>query len=707
MRRKRGDTGRESITFMVCLMEKEKSMRFKNKWLNRVTAAVLSIGMALTPVVMNSGVTYADVKDIESPIPVTQSEEAKKLLTKTVTISGSNYDITAELSCGESSMKVDETQEVEIILTSSAADATSSNAIASASNTFKWSANDGKVEIADVSTSSNGTRAKVTAKEAGETGVTVTATVAGEEFNVPYNITVEAAETPVVPVEEVKLDKTKLVLFVGRSRETEKLNVTPQNGKYKWQSSDEKVATVSSNGTVEASNSGTATVTVKDENTGKTASCEVTVVKIDPTSDTYILEAGKEVTVNITTEPKGIDVYQYASFSSSDEKVASVTGSSTIKALKEGTTDIALKRGNVTLASIEVIVASKDEKNLIDVNEVDVDIKDAGKLKVDDPNGYMKSMSSEEIQDLKKAKVDKVSEEFDNNMEAWSEARNLIKAVRLPLKENQRALLRVASVLTDMELKMRDASSLYPTKLVFTSEINADYFDADTGVRTDEDQKVDNKSLTGDTIYFNLPIPSEITEKYAQVIHKSAGYKDGTIANLEIKNHGTANAYIEVPVTHFSTFEVTFTDEKVPVNNGNSGSNSSSGGSSSSGSTYRGTKKTAQWARDAKGWRFQNADGTYVTNRWIELSWKEKSAWYRFNEQGYMMTGWFKDADNNWYFMNDRADGTQGSMVTGWRQIAGKWYYFRVTAGGPKGSLVVNATTPDGYKVDGNGAWIQ
>lgn len=686
-------------------------MRFKNKWLNRVTAAVLSIGMALTPVVMNSGVTYADVKDIESPISVTQSEEAKNLLTKTVKLSGSDYDITAEVSRGESSMKVDETQVVEITLTSAVDDATSSNAIASASNTFKWSANDGKVEIADVSTSSNSTKANVTAKEAGETGVTVKATVAGVEFEVSYDITVEAAETPVVPVEEVKLDKTKLVLFWGISRETEKLNVTPQNGKYKWQSSDRKVATVSSNGTVNARNSGKAIVTVKDENTGKTASCEVTVVKIDPTRDTYILEAGKEVTVNITTEPKGIDVYQYESFSSRDEKVASVTGSSTIKALKEGTTYIALKRGNVSLASIEVIVASKDEKNLIEDNEVDVDIEDAGKLKVDDPNGYMKSMSSEEIQDLKEAKVSEVSGEFEMNIGAWSEARNLIKAVRLPLKENQRALLCVASALTDMELKMRDNSSLYPTKLVFTSEINADYFNADTGVRTDEDQKVDNKYLTGDTIYFNLPIPSEITEKYAQVIHKSEGYKDATIANLEIKNRGTTNAYIEVPVTHFSTFEVTFTDEKVAVNNGNSGSNSSSGGSSSSGSsrsyTYRGTKKVAQWAQDAKGWRFQNADGTYVTNRWIELSWKEKSAWYRFNDQGYMMTGWFKDADNNWYFMNDRADGTQGSMVTGWRQIAGKWYYFRVTAGGPKGSLVVNATTPDGYKVDGNGAWIQ
>ena len=96
-----------------------------------------------------------------------------------------------------------------------------------------------------------------------------------------------------------------------------------------------------------------------------------------------------------------------------------------------------------------------------------------------------------------------------------------------------------------------------------------------------------------------------------------------------------------------------------------------------------------------------------MTNRWIELSWNEKSAWYRFNEQGYMVTGWFKDGDGNWYFMNDRADGTQGAMVTGWHQIAGKWYYFRVTEGGPVGSLVMNATTPDGYKVDGNGVWIQ
>lgn len=126
---------------------------------------------------------------------------------------------------------------------------------------------------------------------------------------------------------------------------------------------------------------------------------------------------------------------------------------------------------------------------------------------------------------------------------------------------------------------------------------------------------------------------------------------------------------------------------------GSSSSSSSSGGSSRS-YTYRGTKKAAQWAQDSRGWRFQNADETYVTNRWIELSWNEKSAWYRFNEQGYMVTGWFKDGDGNWYFMNDRADGTQGAMVTGWHQIAGKWYYFRVTEGGPVGSLVMKCYNP-------------
>ena len=42
--------------------------------------------------------------------------------------------------------------------------------------------------------------------------------------------------------------------------------------------------------------------------------------------------------------------------------------------------------------------------------------------------------------------------------------------------------------------------------------------------------------------------------------------------------------------------------------------------------------------------------------------------------------------------------------------IEGKWYYFapaNMPDGRPEGSLYTNTTTPDGYKVDVNGEWIQ
>lgn len=39
--------------------------------------------------------------------------------------------------------------------------------------------------------------------------------------------------------------------------------------------------------------------------------------------------------------------------------------------------------------------------------------------------------------------------------------------------------------------------------------------------------------------------------------------------------------------------------------------------------------------------------------------------WFRFDESGYMVTGWFTDVDGNRYYLNPVSDGTQGRMVTG------------------------------------------
>lgn len=46
-------------------------------------------------------------------------------------------------------------------------------------------------------------------------------------------------------------------------------------------------------------------------------------------------------------------------------------------------------------------------------------------------------------------------------------------------------------------------------------------------------------------------------------------------------------------------------------------------------------------------------------------------------------------------------------MMTGWNQIDGKWYYFSMEEGSENGMLLKNTTTPDGYKVDADGVWIQ
>lgn len=831
-------------------------MRFKNKWLNRVTAAVLSIGMALTPAVMNSGVTYADVKDIESPIPVVRSEMkrfAPSTQTEIVTLGESKYEITATVSRDSVELQVGEEVELEVTLTANIVDATSSNAIAAVANQFTWVSNASNVVVIEDGTNKAkvvcpeipggafitvgvdiaeavfavgteiimdeslpeeepsvilvplsatiavrqtvqltpeflnsdglGTEVKgyysdkpevatvdkdglVKAVGVGTATITGTFIIDGKEYQETSEIIVTAENTDAPVTPEITLDKTNLTLVkYNNVYDHDTLSVKPEGRQYEWKSSNDDIVSVYEdtykNGRISTGDKvGTAVVTVTDKETKKSASCTIKVVKINPLSIPRAIEVGQEVSLNFDVEPAGENISQYITLTSENPKIIDIVRNTTIKGLKTGTSRLKIRRkNNEHLYLFTVVVTERGKKISADENEYYSDI-DFDKIEVGDSEKYLKSLGEDQIVELKDEELMRIEIELDLNKEIWTPAKNLAESVKLPLKENEKALVYVQSSCSSAKLKAVSETRLYPTELVFEAKPYANIYDAKSGEWIRKDEYIENKYLTGEKVWFRLPIPVEITEKYAQIIHKSEGYQDEKISNLEIKRLKAENtegdivdtAYIEVPATHFSTFEVTFTDEKVDENkdhsssgnssNSSSGSSSgssnsgssSSGGSSNSGSsssgsssssssgssgggsssggssrsyTYRGTEKAAQWAQDSRGWRFQNADETYVTNRWIELSWNEKSAWYRFNEQGYMVTGWFKDGDGNWYFMNDRADGTQGAMVTGWHQIAGNWYYFRVTAGGPVGSLVMNATTPDGYKVDGNGVWIQ
>ena len=116
---------------------------------------------------------------------------------------------------------------------------------------------------------------------------------------------------------------------------------------------------------------------------------------------------------------------------------------------------------------------------------------------------------------------------------------------------------------------------------------------------------------------------------------------------------------------------------------------------------------------------FQQVDGRqyyFSTSGAMQTGWKWFDNHYRYFEaNGSMKTGWIKD-QGIWYYLNPE-DGimlvglhkingdhyyldSTGAMQTGWKRIDGNWYYFQTD-----GSLLKNATTPDGYKVNEEGIW--
>lgn len=86
-----------------------------------------------------------------------------------------------------------------------------------------------------------------------------------------------------------------------------------------------------------------------------------------------------------------------------------------------------------------------------------------------------------------------------------------------------------------------------------------------------------------------------------------------------------------------------------------------------------GTPVNIGWQQNEKGWFWRNLDGTILQTQWLGL-------------------------DGKWYYFDENA-----AMVTNrWIKWKNKDYYF-----GADGVMLVSTVTPDGYKVDADGAWIK
>ena len=117
--------------------------------------------------------------------------------------------------------------------------------------------------------------------------------------------------------------------------------------------------------------------------------------------------------------------------------------------------------------------------------------------------------------------------------------------------------------------------------------------------------------------------------------------------------------------------------------------NSSGGGSTQA--LYTGT-----WNAPVTNGRWtKNADGTwsYATSRKFTSTWgcianpndANSAAWYYFDRNGNMLTGWQKLYWNGAY----------------------RWYYFSQTKDANEGKCQLGGITPDGYRVGADGAWIE
>ena len=116
---------------------------------------------------------------------------------------------------------------------------------------------------------------RVTGLSAGTATITVTTVNAGETATCEVTVT----EQPVVEVTGVKLNSSSLSMEKGQSTVLS-ATVTPSNSSNKnviWTSSNENVVVVNQNGKVTAIGEGTAEVTVKTEQGGYTAKCNIRV----------------------------------------------------------------------------------------------------------------------------------------------------------------------------------------------------------------------------------------------------------------------------------------------------------------------------------------------------------------------------------------------------------------------------------------------
>lgn len=207
--------------------------------------------------------------------------------------------------------------------------------------TITWASSNTSVATVD----NNG---KVTGIDNGT--VNITATSGGK--------TATCKVTVIVQVKSITLDITSETIAVGKEPLTLTATVNPSNAADKtvtWTSSNPSVATVD-RGAVTAVNSGTATITA--EASGKTATCEITVIilveSVTLNKTELIIKEGVSETLVATVKPDSA-TDKTVTWTSSDTAVATVDSNGKVDAKVPGVAVIKATSGDQSASCIVTV----------------------------------------------------------------------------------------------------------------------------------------------------------------------------------------------------------------------------------------------------------------------------------------------------------------------------------------------------------------
>ncbi len=207
------------------------------------------------------------------------------------------------------------------------------------------------------------TSGKVKGKRVGSTVITAKTT--------DKKATAKCRVTVIRRITSIRLNKTYGVCYIGRTMKL-KATVRPKKAsikKLKWTSSNTKVATVLSNGTVTGISEGSVYITAKaTDGSNKSARCYVSVIEPVPASSIVVAQSeltmkrGDSAKLAYTTLPDNHS--DSIKFASDNTRVVKVTKTGTVKAVGTGTATVTITATSGVTSTVTVNVVSLNKTSV-------------------------------------------------------------------------------------------------------------------------------------------------------------------------------------------------------------------------------------------------------------------------------------------------------------------------------------------------------